>query len=182
VALRGAAARRYAQAVFDLAKEAGPGEGSLDQWLADLKTLSNLFGSDEAVAMLEDPKVTRDAQNKIIDDMISRVKVGPLASNFVKLLVQRDRLASLPRITEIFGEMYNREKGIVIADVTTAVPLDEAHRKEVADRIARMTGKTVELRMHTDPNILGGIITRIGDELIDASVASRLAQLAERLT
>jgi F-type H+-transporting ATPase subunit delta len=78
--------------------------------------------------------------------------------------------------------MYNREKGIVIADVTTAVPLDEAHRKEVADRLAKITGKTVEIRMHTDPNILGGIITRIGDELLDSSVASQLAQLAERLT
>ncbi len=101
--------------------------------------------------------------------------------NFIKLLVQRGRLSSLPRIVEIFGEMYNREKGIVIADVTTAVPLDDAHQKEVADKLAKITGKTVQLRLHTDPSILGGIITRIGDELIDASVASRLAQLAERL-
>jgi F-type H+-transporting ATPase subunit delta len=178
VALRGAAARRYALAVFDLAKEAG----TLDRWLADLKTLDSLFGSEQAVAMLEDPKITRDAQNKIVDDLISKVQIEPLVGNFIKLLVQRGRLASLPRIVEIFGEMYNREKGIVIADVTTAVPLDEAHRQEVADRLAKITGKTVEIRMHTDPNILGGIITRIGDELLDSSVASQLAQLAERLT
>jgi F-type H+-transporting ATPase subunit delta len=178
VALRGAAARRYAQAVFDLAKEAG----TLDRWLADLKTLNSLFGSEQAVGMLEDPKLTPEAQNKIVDDLISKVQIEPLVGNFVKLLVQRGRLASLPRIVEIFGEMYNREKGIVIADVTTAVPLDEAHRKEVADRLAKITGKTVEIRMHTDPNILGGIITRIGDELLDSSVASQLAQLAERLT
>jgi F-type H+-transporting ATPase subunit delta len=164
--------------VFDLAKEAG----TLDQWLADLRTLDNLFGSEQAVGMLEDPKITHDAQDKIVNDMISKVKVDPLAGNFIKLLVQRRRLGSLPRIVEIFGEMYNREKGIVIADVTTAVPLDETHHKEVADRLAKITGKTVDLRMHTDPGILGGIITRIGDELIDASVASRLAQLAERLT
>src|SRR5690349_2974667 len=131
--------------------------------------------------MLEDPKLTPDAQNKIVDDLISKVQIEPLVGNFIKLLVQRGRLTSLPRIVEIFGEMYNREKGIVIADVTTAVPLDEAHRNEVADRLAKLTGKSVELRMHTDPKILGGIVTRIGDELIDASVASRLAQLAERL-
>ena len=177
MAVRGAAARRYAQAVFDLAKEAG----TLDQWLADLKTLNSLFGSEQAVAMLEDPKLTPDAQNKIVDDLISKVQIEPLVGNFIKLLVQRGRLASLPRIVELFGEMYNREKGIVIADVTTAVPLDEAHRKEVADRLAKITGKTVEIRMHTDPSILGGIITRIGDELLDSSVASQLALLAERL-
>jgi F-type H+-transporting ATPase subunit delta len=61
------------------------------------------------------------------------------------------------------------------------VALDDAHRKEVVDRLAQITGKTVELQTHTDPSILGGIVTRIGDELIDASVATRLAQLAERL-
>jgi F-type H+-transporting ATPase subunit delta len=77
--------------------------------------------------------------------------------------------------------MYNKEKGIVIAEVTTAIPLDEAHQKRVADQLARLTGKTVQLRTRTDPRILGGVITRIGDELIDASVATRLADLAERL-
>ena len=178
MAVRGAAARRYAQAVFEIAKEAG----SLDKWLADLRTMNSLFGDQATVDMLEDPKLTRDAQYKIVDDLVSKVQVDPLVGNFIKLLVQRGRLASLPRIVEIFGEMYNREKGIIIADVITAIPLDDAHRKEVADRLARITGKTVELRMHTDPSILGGIVTRIGDELIDASVASRLAQLAERLT
>jgi len=178
VAVRGAAARRYAQAVFEIAKESG----TLDKWLADLKTMNSLFGDQATVNMLEDPKLTRDAQYQIVDDLVSKVQVDPLVGNFIKLLVQRGRLVSLPRIVEIYGEMYNREQGIVVADVITAVPLDEAHRKEVGDRLARITGKTVELRMHTDPSILGGIVTRIGDELIDASVASQLAQLAERLT
>jgi F-type H+-transporting ATPase subunit delta len=177
VALRGAAARRYAQAVFDLAKD----EGTLDRWLADLKTLNSIFGSQNAVTMLEDPKITHVAQRKVVDDILAKVKVDPLVGNFVNLLVQRNRLTLLPRIVEIFGEMYNREKGIVIADVTTAVPLDAAHQKQVADKLSEMTGKKVELRMHTDPKILGGIITRIGDELIDASVAGRLAELAGRL-
>jgi F-type H+-transporting ATPase subunit delta len=177
VAQRGAAARRYAQAVFDLAKESG----SLDQWLVDLKTLDSFFSNPDTLTMLEDPKITRDAQNKVVDDLVSKVKIQPLMGNFIKLLVQRGRLSSLPRIVEIYGEMYNREKGIVIADVTTAVPLDDAHKKEVADKLAKITGKTIQLRLHTDPTILGGMITRIGDELMDASVASQLAQLAERL-
>jgi len=177
VALRGAAARRYAQAVFDLAKESG----SLDQWLADLKTLDSFFSNPETLNMLEDPKITRDAQNKVVDDLVSKVHIQPLMGNFIKLLVQRGRLSSLPRIVEIYGELYNREKGIVIADVTTAVQLDDAHKKEVADKLAKITGKTIQLRLHTDPTILGGMITRIGDELMDASVASQLAQLAERL-
>jgi F-type H+-transporting ATPase subunit delta len=72
--------------------------------------------------------------------------------------------------------------GIVIAEVTTAVPLDQAHQSEVAKHLANLTGaKTVELRVKVDPTILGGIVAKIGDELIDASVASRLAELAQRI-
>ncbi len=79
--------------------------------------------------------------------------------------------------------MYNRERGIVVADVTTAVPLDDAHRSRVEQQLSAITGgKTVQLRLHTDPSILGGMVARIGDELLDASVATRLATLAQRLT
>ena len=178
MATRGAAARRYAQAVFDLAKA----KGTLEEWRADLATLNSIFGSDQVLLALEDPKMSGEARAKHIDDVLARQKISPLAANFLHLLAQRRRLALLPRLIEVFEEMYNKEKGIVIAEVTTAVPLDEAHQKRVADQLARITGKTVQLRTHTDPRILGGIITRIGDELIDASIASRLAELAERLT
>ncbi len=178
MATRGAAARRYAQAVFDLAKE----KGTLDEWKADLATLNSLFGSELTVDALEDPKMTDTARSKIIDDVIATKKVSPLAANLLRLLAQRQRLSLLPRIVEVFGEMYNKEMGIIIAEVTSAVPLDPAHQKRVAEQLARITGKTVQLRTNTDPRILGGIITRIGDELIDASVATRLAELAERLT
>lgn len=178
MATRGAAARRYARAVFDLAKD----KGTLDQWKADLTTLSTIFGSDRAVAAMEDPKLTDEARTKIIDGVFGTQKVGPLTMNFLRLLAARDRLALLPRIVEVFGEMYNKEKGIIIADVTTAIPLDDAHEKSVKSKLEKITGKSVQLQTHTDPRILGGIIMRIGDELIDASVATRLAELAERLT
>ncbi len=178
MALRGAAARRYAQAIFDIAKDAG----NLDRWLSDLKVLSGVFGSPNAIAALEDPKVTEDDRRRVVYSHLPREVVDPLAINLVLLLVRRNRLALLPRIVETFQEMYNREKGIVVADVTTAVPLDEAHQQRVAAQLSRITGKTVQLRVHHDPRILGGLITRIGDELIDASLATRLASLAERLS
>jgi F-type H+-transporting ATPase subunit delta len=177
MATRGAAARRYAHAVFELAKA----KGTLEEWRADVAALNSIFGSEQVLLALEDPKMSDEARAKHIDDVLARQNISPLAANFLHLLAQRRRLALLPRIVEVFGELYNKEKGIVIADVTTAVPLDEAHQKRVADQLARITGKTVQLRTHTDPRILGGIITRIGDELIDASIASRLAELAERL-
>jgi F-type H+-transporting ATPase subunit delta len=177
MASRGAAARRYAQAVFDLAKKSG----QLEEWRADLGTLNAVFGSERAVDALEDPKLTDESRTKIIDGVFKSQKVGPLAINFLRLLAARRRLSLVPRIVEIFEEMYNKEKGIILAEVTTAIQLDEAHQKRVAEQLARITGKSVKLSTKVDPSILGGIITRIGDQLIDASVASRLAALAEKL-
>jgi len=179
VALRGTAGRRYAQAVFDLAKE----QGSLDRWLSDLKVLNGIFGTPDAVSTLEDPKITEEDQRRLVSEHLPSGVVSDLAVNLLLLLVQRSRLALLPRVAELFQEMYNKEKGMVVADVTTAVPLDAEHQKRVADQLSRIAGgKTVELRLHEDPRILGGMIARIGDELIDASVATRLADLSDRLS
>lgn len=179
MALRGAAARRYAQAVFDMAKEAN----NLDRWLSDLRVINGVFGSHNAVETLEDPKLTDADQQRIVLEKLPKGVVTDLATNFLLLLVQRGRLSLLPRIMELYQQMYNKEKGIIVAEVTTAVPLDDAHKKRVSDQIAIITGgKEVDLRLKEDPRILGGIITRIGDELIDASVANRLAELSDRMS
>lgn len=179
MAQRGGAARRYAQAVLDLAKQ----DNSLDAWLNDLKLLNRMFGTERAVEALEDPKLTHEAQEEIVQRVVPKEVTNPLVRNFMLLLVKRQRLALLPRIVEVFQEMYNKERGIVVADVTTAVPLDEDHQRRVAEQLSGITGgKTIELRLHTDPSILGGMVARIGDELLDASVATRLATLAQRLT
>jgi len=101
--------------------------------------------------------------------------------NLLFLLAERQRLSLLPRIVESYQEMYNKAKGIVVAEVTTAVPLDAARKQQVANRLSELTGKTIELRTKEDPRILGGMITRIGDQLIDGSVSARLSELADRL-
>ena len=177
MALRGAAARRYAQAVFDIAKDTG----TTDRWLADLKTLAGAFGSPEIVRALEDPKLKESEQRAIVNERLAANKVEPLALNLLYLLVRRNRMALLPRIVEIFQQLYNKEMGIVVADVTSAVPLSETQQRQVSSQLSKITGKTIELRIHHDPRILGGLVTRVGDELIDTSVATRLASLAERL-
>jgi F-type H+-transporting ATPase subunit delta len=179
LAQRGAAARRYAQAVFDLAKEAG----TLEQWRKDLALLKQLFGHEGVISALEDPRTSQDAKHKLTEGLLGKQRVEPLAANLVRLLVERDRAHLMPRLVEAFERMYNKEMGIVIAEVTTAVPLDPAHQAQVAQHLATLTGaKTVDLRVKVDPSILGGIVARIGDELIDASVATRLSELAQRIS
>ncbi|MDQ6695372.1 MAG: F0F1 ATP synthase subunit delta [Chloroflexota bacterium] len=178
MALRGGAARRYAAAVVDLAKS----NNSLDKWLSDLKVLNGIFGTPNAVAALDNPRLPEAGQREIMASLVPEGIVSPLAMNLLLMLVHRQRLALLPRIVEIYGEMYNKEKGIVVAQVTTAVRLDDEHKALVQQQLERITGKSVELRVHEDPSILGGIITQIGDQLLDASIATRLAEMAERLS
>ncbi len=177
MASRGVAARRYAQAAFEIARDGN----TLDRWLSDLKTLNGLFGTPDVVSLLESPKITEEDQRRIVDRVVPQGVVSELALNLLLLLVRRRRLASLPRILEIYQELYNSEKGIVVAEVTTAVALDDEHKRRVTEQLSRITGKTIELRLREDPAILGGMITRIGDQVIDASVATRLAELGERL-
>lgn len=179
MALRGGAARRYAQAILDLAKA----DNSLERWLSDLKVLNGVFGTARAVEVLEDPKLTEEERQAVVTRLVPLDAVTPLARNFLLLLIRRERVVLLPRVLEVFQEMYNRERGIVIADVVTAVPLDATQQQRVQAQLSQITGgKQVELRLHQDPSILGGMVARIGDELLDASVATRLARLAQRIT
>lgn len=178
MAQSGAAARRYAQAVFEIAKR----DGTLDRWRADLALLNQIFGNEAVAQALEDPKMEDEGKRNLVRGLLARQQVQPLAVNLILMLVERNRIHLLPRVVEHFDRMYNKEMGIVIAEVTTAVPLDPAHRNHVAKHIANLTGaKRVELRVKVDPSILGGIVAKIEDELIDASVASRLAELAQRI-
>ncbi len=179
MALRGAAARRYAEAVFNIAQESN----TLDRWLEDLKTLNNIFGRREVIEALENPRLDEQDWRKIISDLLPAGSVSDLAVNFLLLLLRRHRLHLLPRIVELYQEMYNRAKGIVVAEVTTAAPLDEEHKRKIAAYISQATGgKKVEMRIYQDPRILGGFVARIGDNVIDASVSRRLAELAQRLS
>ncbi|HYP40699.1 MAG TPA: ATP synthase F1 subunit delta, partial [Chloroflexia bacterium] len=97
MAVRGAAARRYAQAIFEIARDTN----TLDKWLSDLKTLNRIFGNDNAVDTLDDPKLTGDNQRKIMAEHLPKGTVSELAENMLQLLVQRDRLSLLPRIVQL---------------------------------------------------------------------------------
>jgi F-type H+-transporting ATPase subunit delta len=98
------------------------------------------------------------------------------------MLLERRRLSSVPEIFEQYQALVLKEKGIVIADVTTAVPLDAAGEAMIGKQLSELVGKDVEVRTQVDPAIIGGMVARIGDNLIDGSVSNQLRRLHERLT
>lgn len=172
-----AAARRYAQAVFDIGKE----HGTLAVWDVDLRIIREILTTDPALMrLLGNPETSPAEQQRLIERLFSS-SLSPAAYRFVRLLLRNRRLALAPGVQETFDEMYLAEQGIAYADVTTAIPLSADEETRVAASLMRFTGKTIKLRTHVDPDIIGGILARVGDQLIDGTVTSQLRQLKNRL-
>ena len=175
---QGAVPRRYAEAAFALARE----KGKLDHWRTDLSVAAAVLSNPRLLSLLDDPDTPVAEKRKMVDTALT-VQADPDVLHLIYLLTERGRIGSLPRVAEEFIEMANREQGIVVASVTTAIPLDEKGQKDVEERIKRLAGaKRVEVRNQVDPSIIGGIVARIGDELYDGSVRTQLAQIAERIS
>jgi F-type H+-transporting ATPase subunit delta len=175
VPAREIAAKRYAEAVFSLARE----KGDLDRWAADLETIAGTFADPELFALLENSRVPEATKEGMLQRTLGAI--SPLALNFAKLLVQRRRVSLAPDVAAFFREMLDAERGIVHAEVTTAVPVDAAEQSFIQQRLAAMLHKDVRIEMRVDSSIIGGVVARVGDRLIDGSTRTRLIALRHRL-
>ncbi|MDQ3524494.1 MAG: F0F1 ATP synthase subunit delta [Chloroflexota bacterium] len=169
------AAKRYVQAIVEVARE----QQSFDAWQQDLQRLGATVEDRAVATYLHNPSV-QSAEKKKAMDIILR-DAQPEARNLAHMLVDGHRTGIIPELAELFDEAVLAERGIVMADVTTAEPLDEDAQQAVRERLSGIVGKDVELRMHTDPEIIGGLIAQIGDAVIDGSVQTRLRRLRTRL-
>lgn len=169
-------ARRYAEAVFDLASE----DGTEDAWLTALQTLAAAAEDDETRAYFQNPAITDEAKVAALEIILTAAG-DQAARNLARMLIRRQRFSHLPGILEAFEEMTLRARGIAIADVTTALPLSDLERQHVSAELARIVGSDVEVRAHVDDAIIGGIVARIGDQLIDGSVRTQLRDLRSTL-
>ena len=170
------AAKRYAQAVFSLGKE----RDTLNAWSDDLAMLSRIVADDRIATYLTNPSVAAERRIEALESSLS-ANVQPEARNLAKMLIERDRTALIPEIREIFDDQLRAERGIAVAIVTTAERLNAAEQDLVREKLEAMTGKRIELAMQIDLGIIGGIIIRIGDQVIDGSVRNKLEKMRARL-
>ncbi len=177
MARRETAARRYAEAAFDI----GRGDGSLDAWERDLARLAALLESAELRRVLEHPAIPFARKEAVLQQAIG-ADVSREALALVLLMVRRGRPGAVGRMIEHFGELLRRERGISLAEVRTALPLDDEQRRALQERLATITGDRIEMKEMVDEDLIGGIAVRIGDTLYDASVRSRLERLRARMT
>ncbi len=172
-----AAARRYAEAAFDLAHA----EGDLDGWAEDLRRVAAI-GADERIAdALDNPTIPASEREEAVATALEG-RVRDQVLRLARLAVRRGRASVLPGVSREFDRLLDRERGTVTAIVTSAAPLSEADAKAVSKRVAALRGaSTVRLEQRVDESLIGGLTVRIGDRLIDASVRGRLERLRARI-
>jgi F-type H+-transporting ATPase subunit delta len=169
------AAKRYTEAVFSLARE----KGSFDQWQRDLDALAGLMDDRAAAEVLASPNIGRADKLSLIRTALQGAQ--PETLNLATLLLDRGRLAIAPEMARMFRDAALAELGIVVAEVTTAAPVDKQAEAAIRQRLSSLVGKQVEVRTVVNPSIIGGIVARIGDQLIDGSVSNQLRRLRNRL-
>ncbi|MDP2328555.1 MAG: ATP synthase F1 subunit delta [Chloroflexi bacterium HGW-Chloroflexi-9] len=175
MATRDVAGRRYALAVMEIARS----EGAIDSWLEAVEALGALSANSRHVDMLQADGMTDAKFATIVRQVLPAITEKQL--NLFRLLRRKSRLGLGPSIADYFRELVDEERGVVRAVVTTAVELDEERRRQVQQQLEQATGRRVVLDVQTDPAILGGMVLRIGDEMLDGSTRTRLRSLRSQL-
>ncbi|MGI6092380.1 MAG: F0F1 ATP synthase subunit delta [Veillonellaceae bacterium] len=168
---------KYAQALYELAgeKEALP---QAEQQLTELEQV--LATNAELATFLYHPQVEAQAKKEVLAAVFDG-ELAEFVHNFLLLVIDKRRETILPAIFREFKRILNEARNIIEAEVTTAFPLSDAEHNSLAQKLGTVTGKTVILNTKIDSSILGGVIVKIGDKLIDGSVARQLKTLKTAL-
>jgi F-type H+-transporting ATPase subunit delta len=169
--------KTYARALIGAAQNAGVA----DQVIEQLGTLSDeyLSGSPELRAAFSSPRIDEAEKTKVID-RIFREEFHPVLVKFLKVMAGRGRLGYVNAVRAAADDMYDEMLGRVVASVQTAVPLDDALRSQITDQLGTIMNKQVRLRESVDPELIGGMVIRVGDRVFDSSVSNRLDKIARR--
>lgn len=171
-------ARRYAKALFTVGKE----NTTFEEYNQILQGVAELYVSNpEVVDALTNPLYPLDIKEKVMDGMIKSMGVDKVMGNFLRLLVQKKRTEILPEIAEEFQVMVDDEKNISHGNVISAIELSAELQANVQATLEKLTGKKVKLTTSVDPSIIGGIIAKVGDLVLDGSIKTQLAGLKDSI-
>lgn len=169
------AAKRYAQAAFDIATR----DGTVAEWRSDLDDIAQVMAESAAAPVFIDPKVPLERKVAIVDRVLD---VQPLAKNFARLLAQKGRAADARGVVQAFDRMADEAEGIAQAEIVSAVELTPEQLRSIEQSLSESLNKQVRVTPTTDPSLIGGLMVKVGDRLLDGSVRSRLRQLRRELT
>src|SRR3984893_6018556 len=168
----------YAEALFEIAKA----EGSLETVEDELfKVARTLEANEDLRATLLNATIPIERRVVVVESLLGG-RVSPITSALVAIVVAAGPAKNLPEIIDKLVARAAEERHEAVAEVRTAYPIDDAHNQELADALGRATGKHVSIKVIIDPTVMGGVVARIGDTVIDGSIRHRLGQLRESLS
>jgi F-type H+-transporting ATPase subunit delta len=177
-AIMSALGRRYAKALLELARE----QGELDPVLRDVGALSDAWNvSPELREIVRNPVVPKPALKAAVDAVMEKLGCSKLVRNTVNLLADKGRLAHLEEVLHALEELAEAETGRVRVEVVSAKPLNDAYYARLTEKLKRVTDREVVLVKKQDPSLIGGVVTRVGDQVFDGSLSDRLSELRETL-
>jgi F-type H+-transporting ATPase subunit delta len=168
-------ARRYAQAVFEIALE----KNELGRWQADLQKVVAAVSDGDFLAALESPKIKFEDKSRFIKKRLG--DISPLAFNLVQLLVSRLSIGIVPAVAREYKSLLDEHRGVKAADVITAVGIDDNEKNKLTAKLGELVDAKVEITSQINPDILGGVVVRVGGKLLDGSTRSKLAALKREL-
>ena len=167
--------KRYAQALFAIAVETG----SQEAWLDELRLAREALDDPTVAMYLGTPRVLTDAKLDIVAQLLEGRE--PMVANLVGLLVSRQGTGLLGAVMDEYSELLNQSLGRARATVTTATPLSDEQRARLRESLGVMLDREIVVEANEDPEIIGGVVVRVGDQIIDGSVRTRLVALRQRL-
>ncbi len=167
-------AGRYAAALFELAKE----QGHLAQVETDLKTFQAMLDESEDLRRLvRSPVISADEQAKALSALLGKAGISALSTNFFQLIARNRRLFAVADMLKDFRALLAAERGEVGADIASAHPLTPDQMTALKDALRAQVGKDVQVNARVDPNLLGGLIVKLGSRMIDSSLRTKLNNL-----
>ena len=170
--------RRYASALADVVAKSGETEtvkSELNLWEQMIASSADLQTA------FRNPSIAHASKERVLEGLLAKVRPSRTTANFLRVLLRNSRLTELAQINERFKAVLEERSGSVAAEVTSARELSDSQRNELRTNLEKLTRKQVRLNFTVDPNIIGGVVTRVGSTIYDGSVKTQLENLKQEL-
>jgi len=170
-------ARRYAKALFSLGKDQGKNESYSEA----LGAIAELYKDESVENALINPLYPLDARQKVMAKIAELAKADTILTSFLNLLIEKKRADILPDIAHEMQVMVDQEQNISHGSVVSAIELDDALKEKIQQALEKITGNKVILEASVDPSIIGGVVAKVGDLVLDGSIKTQLNGLKESI-
>jgi len=170
--------RRWARAVFEIGKETG----TVARLEGDLSAFAKTWSENaELAGVLDNPLVPEPSREAILTEIAGKMGLSDVAKNTLRLLAKKRRLPALPDIARQLARLADEDQNVVRAEVTSAAALPSAYLDKLGAELEKATGRKVVVTHTQDPSLIGGVVTKLGDRVVDGSVRARLTSFRESL-